>query len=58
MIYIILVMGAISILTTLYCGYMTFIFFKALKHSMPSMRNTELWQAERLRQRTVRQRRI
>jgi hypothetical protein len=58
LLYIIIVMGGTSLLTTAYCGYMTFLLFKALKNSLPSMRNPELWQAERLRQRGVRQRRM
>jgi hypothetical protein len=58
LIYIVIVMGGISILTTIYCGYMTYLFVKAFKYSMPSMRNSELWQAERMRQRNVRQMRL
>lgn len=37
---------------------MTVILARAVKHSLPSMRNPELWQAERLRQRNARQGRL
>ena len=57
-VYIIIVMGCISVVTTLYCGYMSYILVKAARHALPSMRNPELWNEERMRQRNVRQRRM
>ena len=53
-VYIIIVMGCISVVTTLYCGLMSYLLIRAARHALPSMRNTELWQAERMRQRNVR----
>jgi hypothetical protein len=50
--------GLIFWVTTLYCGYMSYILVKAARHALPSMRNPELWNEERMRQRNVRQRRM
>jgi hypothetical protein len=58
LIYIIIVMGCISTFTTAYCAYMSCILVRAFRHALPSMRNSELWQAERMRQRNVRQQRL
>ena len=43
LVYIIIVMGCISVVTSVYCGYMSYIFLKAMRRALPSMRNTELW---------------
>jgi len=58
MVYLLMLMGMISIATSCYCAYMAFIFAKAARHSLPAMHNTALWQRERQRQRDVRQRRL
>lgn len=48
-VYIIIVMGCISVVATLYCGYMSFVLVKAVRHALPSMRNPEMWNEERMR---------
>lgn len=56
MVYILIAMGCISVCVSLYCGYTTYLFLKAAKNALPSMRNSELWQVERQRQRSNRTR--
>ena len=49
LIYVIIVMGCISIAACLYCTYMSFLCVKAGKRALPSMRDVSNWQAERAR---------
>ena len=47
LIYVIIVMGCISVAACLYCSYMGFICVRAGKRALPSMRDVSNWQAER-----------
>ena len=49
LIYVIIIMGCISISACLYCAYMSFLCVKAGKRALPSMRDVSNWQAERQR---------
>ena len=55
LIYMLIVMGSISLATTCYCTYTTYLLVRSFKLSLPSMRNAELWQIERQRQRAQRE---
>ena len=49
LIYVIIVMGCISISACAYCTYMSTICVRAGKRALPSMRDINNWQAERQR---------
>ena len=49
LIYIIIVMGCISVTGCFYCVYMSSLGIKAAKRALPSMRNIQNWAAERER---------
>ena len=47
LIYMIIILGCLSLVGCLYCSYMSLICVKAGKRALPSMRDVALWQAER-----------
>ena len=49
MIYILIVLGCISLAVCCYCSYYAFLFVKSTKRAMPSLRNVEQWPLERQR---------
>lgn len=49
LIYVIIVMGCISVAACAYCSYMSFLCVKAGKRALPSMRDVANWQGERQR---------
>ena len=57
LLYVTILMGALSSVFTFYCCWMSVLLAKALKRALPTMRNQQLWQVERDRQREDRRRR-
>ena len=49
LIYVIIVMGCISVAACAYCTYMSTLCIRAGKRALPSMRDINNWQNERQR---------